>query len=315
MHNTLSLLTAWKHEILAGLFTFVSMLLLVMLLFGEAGSAVNHVVVAKTGPLSIGTFDAEQDAPDALARSGEASSSADVIPDSGESQPSQSEMVELPDSHQPLWNEPENNTEESVQGEENRLDRPELRPDTEGEETSETSTLAHQSSPQSTPVEAAPRPVEQMSTTELAQTVEAYETWVHEGQIKLFLDYSKLTLHQLDAITQMYVARTMHSTILVSPNGNVQTLGRTEFPSGKLIGDLPPNRSKWPPVLVARARERFGSSFVADANFILTDACALTLYRTLAKALSNKTPQTGMKFVFRLEPNGKNIEIQLVHQK
>ena len=318
MVNTWSLLIGRKHDILAGTFALVSMIFVLQILAGRSGSAVDQVIVAKAGPPSLGTIVDKADAPDALARAGETTESKQEVTEGTETEPQPTEPDDSQDQEQPPTDvsEMEDNAQNADLEDINVATNSDLAAhDTTEAKHLVSSTTLHEAQQTSTPVEEAPKPVEQMSAAELQEAVEAYEKWVHEGQIRLILDYSQLNIGQLDSITLLYVARTMHTAILVSPDGKVRTLRASELPTGKLIGDLPTDRSKWPPVLATRARERFGSGFMAEANFMLTDACAVWLYRTLAQALGNKEPRPDMEFVLRLQPNGQQLEVQLVRQR
>lgn len=326
-----------KHDVLAGSFATVSMIFVLQLLFGNSAADIPPASVAQTSPPpALGVVIDAADTPDTLARAGDERERPEQTADKTEEQAeteSANQIAEATSEETQQREETEsteNDTDTTEQLAENETSsevsreadtasnsNDEANDDgvTSAEQLAKATSESADDRPKSNPVESAPKPVEQMSAAELEAAVEAYETWVHEGDLKLLLDYSQLSVDQLDSIAQLYVASTKHSTLWITPDGGVKSVELAAVPAGKLVGDLPPDRSKWPPVLAYQARERFGRSFVAKANFLLTDAVALQLYRVLAQAVGTEQPNAGTQITLRLQPSGQDINVQLVGYK
>jgi hypothetical protein len=166
--------------------------------------------------------------------------------------------------------------------------------------------------PAPTPVEQRPRPISEMSVHDIQKAVAEYERWVHNGRIVLRLDYSRLAPQQLNAIASMYYVSTPYNILQVEPRGAATLVTSDTIPAKALVGDLTGDREKWPPELADVARSRFGPNHRAHANFVVTPACELTLYRVLAQAVGDRQPLPGTEFVLRLEPKGALIDVELL---
>jgi hypothetical protein len=163
-------------------------------------------------------------------------------------------------------------------------------------------------------IEDKPKPVDEMTAEDIAKAVEAYEAWVHSGDIRLVLEWA-LSPEQLNSVAALYVVSTKNTTISVTPAGVVEVITSQGIPKGKLIGDLPPARDKWPSILVSRARDLLGRTYAAqNANFVLSDAMAVELYRTLFREVGKDKSRPGSEFVLRLVANGQQIQVTLVRQ-
>lgn len=339
-----NLLLAYKHDIMAGFFAATSMIFVLHVAVGRGGASGGMAPPAKGFPLSFGASREKSDAPDALARGGETTQRA-------KAEPPYREPATIPTVDQSLQYDEQNQdsdieTESQKQKSDPRTDnsKPEdpkvadqkqedsdnftskqvavnaadVKPDQNGalsamsEPTADKKSAIRETTAAPNAVEAAPKPVADMSAEELEKAVESYDQWVREGQINLWLDYSRLSTSQLDSITMFYVVRTKYSALFVTPDGTVEPFDAKRLPDGKLIGDLTRDRRKWPQMLMKRSRERFGQNYEAEANFLLTDDCAVLIYRTLAEAVGNREPGPKTRFDLRLEPLENQIEVTLI---
>jgi len=312
----------WKHDILAGSFAVLAIVLLLQLMSrGSAPVAAESPVAAS--PASFGISAETADAPDERARAGKISqrSEPQPLPDkdnreeatqsaktsqehanqkSSDSTPTESSATET-ESVQQLSefaqdaSAPPKNIEESLESKGEQL-------------------ATADSSLKPNKIEEQPIPVEEMTAEDIAKAVEAYEAWVHNGDIRLVLEWA-LSPEQLNSVAALYVISTKYTTISVTPTGLVEDITSQGIPKGKLIGDLPLARNKWPSILVSRARDQLGRTYVAqNTNFILSDAMALKLYRTLVHEVGKDKSRPGSEFVLRLVTSGQQILVTLVRQ-
>lgn len=165
-------------------------------------------------------------------------------------------------------------------------------------------------------VEAAPRPVEEMSEAEVQAAVKDYERWLHRGQITVLLDYALLNGPQIDTIAGVYVlqtngTRTEGTRLAITSNG-LRTSISDEALEKVLIGDLTPDRHRWPPCLLAKV-SWFGPNAAVTAKMVLNDACALKLYRVLAEQAGTVRPPPGTVCRVQLIPANEQIDVRLVN--
>lgn len=164
-------------------------------------------------------------------------------------------------------------------------------------------------------VEAAVRPVEQMSEGEIQAAIHDYERWLHRGQITVLLDYTMLSGPQIDAIAGVYVmqsggTRTNAVRLAITSNGMRMSMS-DEALEKVLIGDLTPDRHRWPPCLQAKVGN-FGPYAAVTAKMVLKDAVALQLYRVLAEQAGTVQPPPGTVCRVQLIPTNEQIDVRLV---
>lgn len=148
---------------------------------------------------------------------------------------------------------------------------------------------------QATPLEPAPKAVEEMSEHEVAEAVDQYRKWVHEGQISVSLDFSQISADQLSTILAFYLLRSETVTLAVDPNGQARRMDA--IPAGRLIGDV--ERSHWPSLLTRAATEWLGPMHdTRMANLFFSDRTELEVYRSVARS----SPRPGAKVRLRLLP-------------
>jgi hypothetical protein len=179
----------------------------------------------------------------------------------------------------------------------------------------DTAAIADQRPATANAVEAAPRPVEQMSEGEIQAAIHDYEGWLHRGQITVRLDYTMLSGPQIDAIAGAYVmqssaTRTEAVRLVITSNG-VPISMSDEALEKVLIGDLTPDRHRWPPCLQAKV-SWFGPNAAVTAKMVLRDAVALQLYRVLAEQAGTVQPLPGTVCRVQLIPTNEQIDVRLV---
>jgi hypothetical protein len=336
MQSTKTFLQTWKHDIIAGSFSVLAMVLLLQLM-SRGSSQVVAETPAATSPASFSIVTETSDASDELARTGETSQHAKAQPlptEDNQEQPTEQatqDVTQTPESRQgqpateqnqaPVTEETATakaaTESESAQAATKTAENVTAQEDIAGRSTEQTDQHVTKTDSRSQPndVEAKPKPVEQMTAEEIAEAVAAYEQRVRNGEVRLVLEWV-LSPDQLNSVVAYYVVATKYTAIAVTAGGSVDYItAENSIPKGKLIGDLPNERSKWPPALVSVARHRLGSTYVSqNTNFVLSDATALKLYRTLASDVGTNDWRPGSEFVLRLFDSGGEIQVKLVRR-
>jgi hypothetical protein len=299
-----------KHDLYAGSVTLAA----ILAFFAITGTAPPQTPAG--GPPSLGVWSDEPTAPDKWATAGEQTRKASVTT------PQETASAEDAPSVQPV----------------NPIPVTEAAPERASGETPENETLAQDQSQQSetttrlaqtgtaaaikdqrtavaNAVEAAVRPVEQMSEGEIQAAIHDYERWLHRGQITVLLDYTMLSGPQIDAIAGIYVmqsggTRTDAVRLAITSNGMRMSMS-DETLEKVLIGDLTPDRHRWPPCLQAKV-SWFGPNAAVTAKMVLKDAVALQLYRVLAEQAGTVQPRPGAVCRVQLIPSNDQIDVKLV---
>ena len=313
-----------RHELMAGAFAILSSIWLLQYLASSTCMVKTDAAppVVNTLPAVMGTWTDEAVTVDVLARSAETARSVSVPETKAAANeeavrtPAEGSAEARPHS-EPIADEAE--PLDAKQPGEEEPDKP--RPDdgdvdlaVSEEQEGQAVVAVDELMPTSNPVEEAPKPVDEMSPEEIAKAVEEYMAWVHRGRITLKLDYSRLPADKLDLIASYYLLSTATGTLRVEPNGDFERLSATNVPAGEWVCDLPVDRKRWPLQVARRARLAFGQFYsLANANFMLTDECALKLFRFLAQAVGDTEPAAGTVFVIRLHADESNrIKVELL---
>lgn len=162
----------------------------------------------------------------------------------------------------------------------------------------------------SNPVEMQKKPLNKMSDAEIKGTLAEYRTWVHQGQIEIQLDMSRLSAADVAKLVEFFVMGTDASRMRISRDGSTSRLGR--MPEGRLITDLV-NESQWPPGTRAKADAWFGGGIV-DVNvaIVLNKLAELQLYRVLVDGLNGEHPAPGSSVVIAIGSNRGELVFDVV---
>jgi len=321
-------LQTWKHDIMAGSLAVLGMVLLLQQMSGGLTSVAAVTPIAAS-PASFGIVTETTDAPDALARTGETNEQAQAEPQPAEDEhkpPNEQAAQELAQTVESQQEQPPLEASETVSQEIDtavantevaptaveRMENPTTPPETTAQPTEQVDheVAKDEPPPQPNDVEDEPKPFEQMTAQDIAEAVAAYEQHVRDGEVRLVLHWA-LSSEQLNSVVAYYVVSTKNTMISVNPRAQVEYI--TDIPKGKLIGDLPLDRNKWPSFVGSLARHHLGSNYIAkDANFVLSDPTALRMYRTLASDVGTKDWQPGSVFILQIFTSAGQIQVKLV---
>jgi len=160
------------------------------------------------------------------------------------------------------------------------------------------------------PVEPEKKPLDKMSEAEIKEKLAEYRTWVHEGEIDIELEMSRLSAVEVARLVDFYVMRTDSTRMQLDRDGKVSRL--PQIPEARLIADLI-YESQWPDGTRAKADAWFGGGIV-DVNvaIVLNKMAELHLYRVLVEGLNGKHPQPGSMVLIGIEPQDNDLVFQVV---
>ena len=163
---------------------------------------------------------------------------------------------------------------------------------------------------QPNPVEANPQPLDRLSEREIQGLSNKYFGWSEKEKLQIVLEIGNLSPTQMERLAGGFTLRVEGSAVLIG--GTDYRFNRLEdgVRPSRLFGDLP--SSKWTNELNAKANDLFTGSAGVEAEFYLSDATTVEMFRQLAAELQRQPELARAEIVFRAKAAGNTVSVDLL---